>query len=165
MKCVRMIMKFIVVGIVLLIPFIPINSSTLDISKNENDKIVVDCEDLYELIIIEGKDKLIEFYNNNAIENVPRYLYSSQLKGKNPIKILTRYKNGVPNNYIFEMYGKFEISSSGIVTFNIDEWRNIGDDKLILLDTIYMKHYRISVLVIMVLILIITLYKKRPQNT
>ena len=148
-------MKVVVTIIILLIPFASINSSNFNINKNEYDKIVVDAEDPTELVIIDGRDKLMKFCNKNSVEKVPKYLSS---------KILTRYKKGIPNNYIFEMYGNFEISSSGTIMFKVEEWNNIGNDKLILLDTIYMRYYKIIILIIILLIFSMKLYKKSYQN-
>lgn len=163
-KYIRVIMKVVVTIIILLIPFASINSSNFNINKNEYDKIVVDAEDPTELVIIDGRDKLMKFCNKNSVEKVPKYLSSNQLNGNNPIKILTRYKKGIPNNYIFEIYGNFEISSSGTIMFKVEEWNNIGNDKLILLDTIYMRYYKIIILIIILLIFSMKLYKKSYQN-
>lgn len=159
-KYIRVIMKIIVAIIISLIPFVSINSSNFNINKNEYDKIVVDADDPSELIIIDGKDKLTEFCNNNSIKEVPKYISFNQLYGNNPFKILTRYKKGIPNNYIFEIYGEFEISSSGTIMFKVEGWKNIGNDKLILLDTIYMRYYKIMILIILLLIFSVKLSKK-----
>ena len=112
------------------------------------------------MIIIDGKDKLTEFCNKNLIKEVPKYISFNQLYGNNPFKILTRYKKGIPNNYIFEIYGEFEISSSGTIMFKVEGWKNIGNDKLILLDTIYMRYYKIMILIILLLIFSVKLSKK-----
>ena len=160
-KYIRVIMKIIVAIILLLIPFISINSSNFNINKNEYDKIVVDAEDPSELIIIDGKDTLTEFCNKNSIKEVPKYISFNQLYGKNPFKILTRYKKGIPNNYIFEIYGEFEISSSDTIMFKVEDWNNIGNDKLILLDTIYMRYYQIIILILLLLLLCINIYNKK----
>ena len=163
-KYIGIMIKIIVAILFLLIPFISINSSDFNINKNKYDKIIIDAEDPSELIIIEGKDKLIEFCNKNSVEKVPKYISFNQLSGKNPIKILTRYKKGIPNNYIFELYGEFEMSSSNTIMFKVEEWNNIGNDKLILLDTIYMRDYHIIILIILLLAFCIKSYKIRFQN-
>lgn len=137
--------------VMILILFIPINASTININKDKYDKITVDDENLPELVLITGKDKLKEFCNSNNVENLPKYLNTHEITGKNPINIITTYGTGVPCDYIFELYGHFELSESNEVNFKVLQWRNIGSSNILLWDTIYFRYYLIIAIVLILI--------------
>lgn len=154
----KILITIILMGLATSIPFIPYNSSEIIKDNTLDDKIMVDANDPTDLKILEGENKLNEFCLSNN-----KFAHISDLTGNNPIHKLTTYSQGIPQRYIFNLYGEFEITQDGGVGFYVNEWENVGEPCIYLSDTIYMRYYIPAMLLVILLgtTFIIDLLKKK----
>lgn len=138
MKISKKIIYVLLIVLIIIGPFIiPYNSSKITSYNIEKDKIVINAVDSDYLKLLEGKENLEQFSLSNNSETIQL----SDLTGNNPIHKITTYTEGIPQHYIFNLYGNFEMTHQGGVVFNIKAWENIGNSSICLIDTIYFRYY------------------------